>query len=73
MHVDEDGEKEEYSPLLVELQTGMTILEINLEVPQKVTEIYLKTQLYHSWAYTQKLSHHATGAHVPVCSQWPYL
>jgi hypothetical protein len=26
--------------------------------------IYLKTQLYHSWAYNQKMTHHATGANV---------
>jgi len=32
----EDVEKEEHSPLLVGLQTGTTILEISLEVPQKI-------------------------------------
>jgi hypothetical protein len=26
------------------------------------------SQLCHSWEYTQKTSHHATGTHVPLCS-----
>jgi hypothetical protein len=30
-------------------------------------QIYLKTQQYHSWEYTQKMFHHVTGAHVPLC------
>jgi hypothetical protein len=30
--------------------------------------IYLKTQLYHSWEYTQKLPHYTTGAYIPLCS-----
>jgi hypothetical protein len=30
--------------------------------------IYLKTQLYHSWEYIQKMPHHATGIHVPLYS-----
>ena len=30
--------------------------------------IYLNIHLYHSWKYTQKIPHHATGAHVPLCS-----
>jgi hypothetical protein len=32
-------------PLLVGLQTGAITLEINLEVPQKIGNRYLKTQL----------------------------
>jgi hypothetical protein len=52
-------------PLLV----GTTTLEINLEVPQKIgNSFFLKTQLYHSWEYTQKMPHHATEARVPLCS-----
>jgi hypothetical protein len=47
--------------LLVGLQTGATTLEINLEVPQKIGNIYLKTQIYHSWEYTQKMPYYATG------------
>ena len=31
-----DVEKEDPPPLLVGLQTGTTILEINLELPQKI-------------------------------------
>jgi hypothetical protein len=37
-------------PLLVDLQTGTTTLEINLPIPQKIGNIStLKTQVYHSW------------------------
>jgi hypothetical protein len=35
---------------------------------RKLEKIYLKTQLYHYWEYTEKMPHHATGAHVPLCS-----
>jgi hypothetical protein len=36
-HVGKDLEKEEHSPpLLLGLQAGTTILEINLEVPHKI-------------------------------------
>ena len=64
MHDGEDVEKEE--PLLVRLQTGTTTLEINLEVTQKIGN--RSTQQYHSWEYTKKMPHHATGAHAPLCS-----
>jgi hypothetical protein len=30
--------------------------------------IYLKTQLYHSWEYTQSIPHHTIGTHTPLCS-----
>jgi len=29
---------------------------------------YLSTQLYLSWAYTQKMPQHITKTHVPLCS-----
>jgi hypothetical protein len=32
------------------------------------TEYYLRTQLYHSWAYTQKMLQHVIRTHVPLCS-----
>jgi hypothetical protein len=32
------------------------------------TRYYLKTQLYHSSAYTQKMLQHITRIHVPLCS-----
>jgi hypothetical protein len=35
-------------------------------------EFYLKTQLYHSWAYTQKLHHYTTRTCAPLCSQQLY-
>jgi len=56
-------------PLLMGLQAGTTTLEIHLEVPQKIE----RPSYTNPWAYTQKIPHHATGAHVPLCSQWPYL
>ena len=40
---------------------------------RKLEIIYLKTQQYHFWAYTQKMPHHATGACVPLCSLRPYF
>jgi hypothetical protein len=51
-HSGKDVEKENTPPLLVGVQTGTIILKISMEVPQKIGK--LKTQLYHSWAYTQK-------------------
>jgi hypothetical protein len=48
-HVGEDMEEDDSPPLLVGLQTGTTIMEINLEVPQKTgNRSYLKIQQYHS-------------------------
>ena len=35
-------------------------------------QLYLKTQLYHSWGYTQKLLNHATRTLVQQCSQQFY-
>ena len=29
---------------------------------------YLRTQLYHSWAYTQKILQHITKTHATLCS-----
>jgi hypothetical protein len=54
-------------PLLVGWQTGKTTLEINLAVPQKVGNrpTYLRTQLYYSWAYTQKMPQHTRRTHAP--------
>jgi hypothetical protein len=50
----------EIPQFLVGLQTGTTTLGINLAVPLKTGNTSL--------AYTKKLPHHATRAHVPVCS-----
>jgi hypothetical protein len=30
---------------------------------------YLRTQLYHFWAYTQKILQHVIRTHVPLCPQ----
>jgi hypothetical protein len=68
-HVGEDVEKEEHSSIADEIanwynhsgnQSGGS--------SEDWQYIYLKTQLYYSWEYTQKMPHHATGAHVPLCS-----
>jgi hypothetical protein len=32
---------------------------------------YLRTQLYHSWAYTQKMLQHVIRIYVLLCSQQP--
>jgi hypothetical protein len=62
------------SPLLVGLQARTTTLEISFVVPQKIGHsIYLSTQLYHSWAYTQKILQHVVRTHAPLCSYQPYL
>jgi hypothetical protein len=34
---------------------------------------YLRTQIYHSWTYTQKLLQHVIRTRVPLCSLQPYL
>ena len=54
-------------PLLVGLQTGTVTLEINLKVPQKIGNRFTIRSSY-TTEYTQKMAHHATGAHVPLCS-----
>jgi hypothetical protein len=68
-HVGEDVEKEEHSSIDGGIanwhnhygnQSGGS--------SENLKQIYLKTQLFHSWKYTQKMPHHATGAHVPLCS-----
>lgn len=42
-------------PLLVRVQICPVTMETNTEVPQKIQPIHLKTQVYHSWAYKQKI------------------
>jgi hypothetical protein len=37
------------------------------------TYSYLRIQLYHSWAYTQKMLQHITRTHVSLYSIQPYL
>jgi hypothetical protein len=68
-YIGEDMEKEEHSSIAggianwynhSENQSGVSLENWKL--------IYLKTKLYHSWEYTPKMPHHATGALVPLCS-----
>ena len=33
----------------------------------------METQLYHSWAYTQKVPYNVIEAHAPLCSYQLYL
>jgi hypothetical protein len=35
------------------------------------TWYYLRIQLHHSWAYTQKMLQHVIRTHAPLCSQKP--
>jgi hypothetical protein len=49
---------------LVGLPTGTTTLEINLVVPWEIENSSTwKPSYTTSWAYTQKMLYHATGAH----------
>jgi hypothetical protein len=68
-HVGEDVEKEEHSSIAGEIaswynhsgnQSGGS--------SENWKQNYLKTHLCHSWPYTQKVSHHITGAHAPLYS-----
>jgi hypothetical protein len=36
-------------------------------------QYYLRTQLYHSWAYSEKMLQHITMTHAPICLWQPYL
>jgi hypothetical protein len=63
---DEDVEKEEHSSIVVGLQASTTTLENSLVVSQKCGQYYLRTQLYHSWAYNQKMLQHITRAYAQL-------
>ena len=56
-HVRENVEKKEHSSTAGGTEAGTTSLEFSVEIPQNIGN--LKTQMYHSWAYTKKMSHHA--------------
>jgi hypothetical protein len=40
--------------------------------PENLESIYFKTQLYHSWAYTQKTLHLTTSTLTQLCSYQIY-
>ena len=40
---------------------------------RKLEKFYLKTQLYHSWTYNQKMPHHTLSTYQPPCLYQPYL
>jgi hypothetical protein len=63
-----DVEKEEYSSIVGGITNWYTP-EINLAVPQK-TGINSTRRCSHTTlgAYTQKMSHHTTRTHAPLCS-----
>jgi hypothetical protein len=68
-HAGEGVEKEEHPSIAGRLHTGITTLEINLAVPQKSGYFqYLRTQLFHSWAYNLKMPYHVIRTHAPPCS-----
>jgi hypothetical protein len=54
-------------PVLVQIQTCTTTLESQFGLSENWEELYLKTQLYHSWTYTQKMSHYTTGTLAQLC------
>jgi hypothetical protein len=66
-HVGEDVEKEEHSSIAGGIANLYNHSENQSGGFSKIY-IYLKTQQYHSWEYTQKMPHYATGVHVPLCS-----
>ena len=43
-----------FHPFLVDLQTSIIRMNINMMVPQKTKLFYSKIQLYHFWAYALK-------------------
>jgi hypothetical protein len=65
----EDVEKEEHSSI-----DGRIISWYNHSGNQfgssseNWTKYYLRTQLYHSWTYTQKMLQLVIRTHVPLCS-----
>lgn len=58
-HAGKDGRKGEFS-LRAEGQTCTTTMKICVEFPQKTENQSIKTQLHHSWAYTQKILYLST-------------
>jgi hypothetical protein len=67
-HAGKDVEKEEHSSIAGEIanrynhsgnQCGRS--------SENCKYIYLKTQVYHSWAYIQKTPHHTTRTHTTPC------
>ena len=64
-------------PLLVGVRTCTAAMEISVAVPQEddlfqIELIYLKTQLNHSWAHTQRIFHPTTEAFTETCSSLSY-
>ena len=55
--------KRNIPPFLVKFQACTTTLEISLAIPQKIghSTYYLKTQLYHYWAYNPE--------DAPICNK----
>ena len=58
--------------LLVGVQTDIATMEIIAVVSLKWELIYLKTQLYHSWTYTQKILYTTTETLVQPYSKLLY-
>jgi hypothetical protein len=68
-HVGKDVEKEEHSFIAGGIANWYNHSGNQSGVSSKNwKQIYLKTQQYHSWEYTQKMPHHAPGACAPLCS-----
>ena len=70
-HAGEDVEKGEHSSIVGGSTNCTVTLEINMVVSQKKKweSLYLKTQLYHSWAYAQRTLYHTTWTLAQLCSQ----
>jgi hypothetical protein len=65
----EDVEKEEHFSIAVGIASWYNHSGIQSGgSSQNWTYYYLRTQLYHSWAYTQKMLQLVIRIHAPLCS-----
>jgi hypothetical protein len=69
----EDVEKEEHSSIAGGIASWDNYLGNQFGgFPENWTQYYLRTQLYHSWAYTQTMLQHVIRTHAPLCTYQPY-
>jgi hypothetical protein len=62
-------EKEEYSSIAGGIASWYNYSGNQSDVSsENWTWYYLRTQLYHFWAYTQKMLQHVIRTHAPLCS-----
>jgi hypothetical protein len=64
----EDVEKEKQSSIVGGISSWYNSGNQSGSSSENWTWYYLRTQLYHSWAYTQKMLQHEIRTHAPLCS-----